>query len=166
METTLENILISTTKDGMISYLRNHPEDFEHAVSLAVNGEQPFSWRAASLLWSCMEYNDSRIRKHAQKIINALLCANDGHQRELLKILLNMDLKKEHEGILFDKCMTIWESINKQPSVRFTALKFVQKMAEKYPELSSEVNFITQDQYFKTLSPGVRKSILKATKKL
>jgi hypothetical protein len=156
METALENILINTTKDGMISYLRNHPEDFEHAVSLAVSGEQPFSWRAASLLWSCMENNDVRIRKHVKKILDVLLNADDGYQRELLKILLNMNLKKENEGILFDKCMTILESMKKKPSVSFTAFKFIQKMAEKYPELSGEVNFITQDQYLKTLSTGVK----------
>ncbi len=162
----LENILISTNKVGMISYLKNHPEDFESAINFAVSFKQPYSWRAASLLGSCMENNDKRIQKHVKRILDTFLNADDGHQRELLKILLNMKLRKEHEGILFDKCMTIWESINKQPSVRFTAFKFVQKMAEKYPELSSEVNFITQDQYLKTLSPAVKKSFLKGYMKL
>ncbi len=161
MNTELENILISTNKAGMISYLKNHPEDFESAINLAVTHKQPYSWRAASLLWSCMENNDARIQKHVKRILEALLNADDGHQRELLKILMNMKLKKEYESILFDKCMTTWEMINKQPSVRFTAFKFILHLSKKYPELSREINYLTQDQYLKTLSPAARKSFLK-----
>lgn len=165
METALEQILISSYKADMISYMYAHPEDFEEAIKLAVSNKQPYSWRAASLLWGCMKNNDARIRKHVKRIVDSLLNVNDGHLRELLKILLNMKLSKDQESILFDKCMTIWEAINKQPSVRFTAFKFILFIVKKYPEMSREIDFLTQDQYLKTLSPAVKKSILKMIKK-
>ncbi len=67
METALEHILISSYKADMISYMNAHPEDFEQVIELAVSDRQPYSKRAASLLWSCMEENDARIQKHIKK---------------------------------------------------------------------------------------------------
>jgi len=161
VKTSLENILISACKADMISYMDTHPEDFEQAIELAVSDEQPFSWRAASLLWSCMEENDRRIQRHVKKIVDTLITKNDGHQRELLNILLRMDLKKEYESVLFGVCVSIWEKINKKPSVRFTAFKIIVKIAKEHPELSHEIIFLTQNQYLDSLSPTVKKSISK-----
>jgi hypothetical protein len=60
-----------------------------------------------------MEENDKRIQRHIKEIINTITTKNDNHQRELLKILLKMELKKEYESFLFDICITIREQINK-----------------------------------------------------
>lgn len=166
METALENILISTYKTDMISYMKTHPEDFDEAIKLAISNKQPYSWRAAWLLWSCMEENDQRIQKYIKEIINSLKSKNDGHQRELLKILLQMELNKKYEGLVFNICLDVWEQLNKNPSVRFTALKFIIKIVKKHPELSKEITFLTQDQYLESLSPGVKKSISKMMNKL
>lgn len=137
----------------------NHPEFFEEAIELAVSDKQPFSWRAAWLLWSCMEENDQRIQKHIEKIVDSIKTKDDGHQRELLKILLQIELKEEYEGIIFNLCMDLWEQINKKPSVRINALKFIIKIAKKHPELAKEITFLTQDHYLETLSPGVKHSV-------
>jgi hypothetical protein len=59
------------------------------------------------------------MQKHVKNIIRAFADKNDGHQRNLLIILLKMELTKNYESVLFDKCMTIWENINKQPSVDY-----------------------------------------------
>ena len=159
METELEHILISTYKDGMIAYMDSHPEAYEEAVKLAVSDKQPFAWRAAWLLWSCMGENDERIQPHIKEIVNVVKLKNDGHQRELLKILFQMGISKKYEGILFNLCMDVWEEIHKTPSVRLTAFKFIMKIVKKHPELSKEITFLLQDRYLETLSPGVKHSI-------
>ncbi len=164
MQTELEHILISTYKDGMIAYMETHPEAFEEAIKLAVSEKQPFAWRAAWLLWSCMEENDQRVQKHVKEIVKSIKSKNDGHQRELLKILSLMDIDKKYEGILFNLCFELWEEINKTPSVRMTAFKFIIKLVKKHPDLSKEITFLLQDRYLETLSPGVRKSISKIMK--
>jgi len=51
----------------MISYLKSHPDDFEEIIKLAIVDKQPYSWRAAWLLWSCMDKNDQRIHKYIKK---------------------------------------------------------------------------------------------------
>lgn len=161
METELENILISTYKDGMIAYMETHPEAYEEAVQLAISDKQPFAWGAAWLFWSCMEVNDQRILKHVKEIVKSVKSKNDGHQWELLKILLRMEIDKKYEGILFNLCLELWEEINKTPSVRITAFEFILKLVKKHPELSNEITFLLQERYLETLSPGVRKSISK-----
>lgn len=148
----------------MISWLDAHPESFTEAILLAMADKQPLSWRSAWLLWSCMEDNDPRIRPYISKIIECLEHKKDGHQRELLKILYCMDLSEEQEGVVFDLCMNVWEQVGKTPSVRHNAFRMIARMASKYPDLLNEIAFITQDHYLDTLSPGVRRSVMKMCK--
>ena len=150
----------------MISFMDTHPEFFEEAIELAISDKQPYSWRAAWLLWSCMEENDKRIQKYIKKIVDTLETKDDGHQRELIKILLKMELKEDYEGILFDHCMDIWEQINKTPSVRVNALKLIIKIAKKHPELAKEITFITEDHYLESLSLGAKNSVSKLMREL
>jgi hypothetical protein len=144
----------------MISYIAKHPEAFQEAIELAVSDKQPYSWRAAYVLWSVIEENDKRIQKHIKKIVNAVKNKSDSHQRELLKILLMMELDEKYESKLFDICMDAWEQISKTPSVRINALKMIIKIANKHPELRKEISFLTQDHYLASLSPGARHSAL------
>lgn len=164
METALEHILTSAYKEEMISFMKAHPEYFKEAVDLAIADKHPYSWRAAWLLWSSMEENDPRIQEHIQPIIDAISAKKSGHQRELLKILSLAELNEEHEGYLFNICMTLWETISLIPSVRYFAFLFILKMVKKYPDLSNEMDFLMQDHYMDSLSPGIKNSISRRLK--
>ena len=164
MESVLENKLMTLYKEGMISYLKTHPNYFDEAIQLAISDKQPYSWRAAFLLWGCMEENDIRIRKYFKSIVDCIKTKKDGHQRELLKILYKMEINEKYEAQLFNICMNLWEQIDKDPSVRITALKFIIKIVKKYPELSAEIMVLMQDQYLESLSPGVKRSANKIIK--
>jgi hypothetical protein len=164
MESALEHILTSGYKSQMISFLNDNPGDFEELIQLAIADKQPYSWRAAYVLWDCMEDNDHRIRKYIKTILNRLPAKNDNHQRELLKILLRMELSEEDEGFLFDHCISLWQKIGNRPSIRLTALKVIVRMIKTHPELYHEIRFLIQDQYLESLSPAVRKSIFKMIK--
>ncbi len=159
METRLEHILTHSYKAGMIDHLTTHNDDFVEAIQLAVADKQPYSWRAAWLLWSCMEENDPRIRPHIRTIIDTIPSKKDGHQRELLKILQQMEISEEDEGYLFDLCVTIWEKINSRPSVRYRALKTILSIAGRHPSLFNEIKCLTEDHYMDTLSPGIKNAV-------
>lgn len=161
MLSPLEECLTHNYKDGMIAFLNEHPECWEEAIELAITNKQPYSWRAAWLLWSCLEKNDVRIQPHIQSFIEGLKNKKDGHQRELLKILIVMELTEEQESSLLDFCIQLWKDIQKTPSVRYTSFRFMHLIAAKYPELRNEIKFYTEKKYVETLSPGVRKSINK-----
>jgi len=74
---------------------------------------------------------------------------------------LLMDLNEQQEGVVFDLCMNMWETIQKAPSVRHTAFKMIVRITEKYPDLKKEIAFITRNHYLETLSPGIRRSVEK-----
>jgi len=77
-----------------------------------------------------------------------------------------MELNEENEGFLFNLCVSIWEKTGKVPSVRYTAFKFILKVIKNYPELSREIDFYIQDQYLDSLSPGVKRAILRMANEL
>ena len=166
METELEYILTNFNKAAMISYIATHPENFEEMLELAISHKQPYSWRAAWLLWSCMEKNDQRLRGYINRLIDSIPSKGDAQQREMFIILQKMELTEESEGTLFNICVDVWEKIHKKPSVRFNAFKLITKIARRYPELSKEINYLTQDQYLDSLSSNARKSILKMSNSL
>lgn len=166
MKSELEHKLINAYKEEMISFLKTNPEYLKEAVDLAVSDKHPFCWRAAWLIYNCIEENDYRMNEYIHTIIQAAEVKKKGHQRELLKILLKMELTEEQEGILFNICMDVWEDINRKPSERFIALKYIVKMTKKYPELKEEVSFLLQDQYLELLSPGVKRAVSKIAEEL
>lgn len=159
MESILEQKLLTTFKDETIAFMKNNPEHFDEAIELAIGDKDKLCWRAAWLIQNCMEKNDQRIQKHINKILDILPSKADGHKRELIKILLQMELDEDQEGTLFNICMNLWEQLDKVPSVRYIAFKFIAKTLKKYPELSEEISFITQDHFLETLSPGIRHSL-------
>lgn len=161
MNTPLQRILMSHDKARTIAYLKAHPEDVDEAIRLALGDQKPYCWRAAWLLCHCLQHNDPRIRPRIDSIIGCLPDKEDGHQRELIKILLLMDLDERQEGVVFDLCMDLWEKIQKAPSVRHTAFKMIARTAEKYPDLKKEIAFITQNHYLESLSPGIRRAVEK-----
>ncbi len=164
-KTSLEYLLLNSYKSDLIAYIELHPEDFEELVELSVSDKQPYSWRAAWLLWSCMANNDKRIHKYIKKIIEILAYRNDNQQRELLMILQRMAISTAYEGRLFDLCINIWTNINKNSSLRFNAFKIMYAISKKYPELSSEIKLMTDDCYTGNLSDNVKKSIHKILRK-
>ncbi len=166
VETKLEHILTHSYKADMISYMKSHPEDFDEAISIAIADKQPYSWRAACLLWSCMDENDQRIRGHIERIIDILPTRSDNQLRELLIILQRMELNDDCEGKLFDICVNIWEKVGKQASVRYNAFKLMVKIVKRHPDLSKEIIFLTEPLYTDSLSDNVKKSIFRMTSAL
>ncbi len=160
-ETPLEYTLTHTHKADMFAFMQQHPDSYEEAFKLAISNKQPYAWRAAWLLWSCLSKNDKRVRKHIPKILKAIPEKADGHQRELVKILSLMDLNEDAQGTLFDICLNLWKSIEKKPSVRYIAFQYLAKTAQQHPDLVTEIKYYTQKEYLVTLSPGVRRAINK-----
>lgn len=166
MQTPLEQALTKSYKTDMIAYINTHPNEFEELITLALSHQQPYSWRAAWLLWSCLEYNDKRLHGKLENIVDLLPKTNDNQLRELLIILQKMELNESYEGKLFDYCLNIWEKVGKQASIRVNAFKVMVKIIKKHPELRNELMFLTEPYYMDSLSVGVRKSIKKLMKEI
>jgi hypothetical protein len=163
----LEEVLSTLYKPQMIEYMLAHPELFDDAMELALSDKQPYAWRAAWLLTDIVNNRDTRLQKYIPQIIEAIQTKKkDGHQRELLHLVISQELDDEQEGMLFDLCMNLWESIGKQPSVRYTAFRYIAGLVKKYPELVHELELITSEEYLESLSPGVKNAVLRTKKEI
>lgn len=166
MNSPLESVLLRRKKAEMVEFYQNHPECFEEAIKMALSNEEPFCWRAAWMIGGDLKKNDPRITPYISKILELLPEFEDGHQRELLKILLQVQLTEEQESLLFDLSVDLWEQIRKKPSVRYFAFRAMVEVAKKYPELNNEILLLSQPHYVNPLSPGIRKGVLKTVRKL
>ena len=102
-----------------------------------------------------------KIQKQVDKIISAIDGKNDGHQRELLKVLLKLNLTDDQLSLLWDICLRIWLDIQKQSSVRISAYKILVNTAKKYKPLSDELIRLTEDKHVSSLSNGIKNSTYK-----
>jgi hypothetical protein len=102
-----------------------------------------------------------KIQEQVDKIISAIDGKNDGHQRELLKVLLKLNLTDDQLSLLWDICLRIWLDIQKQSSVRISAYKILVNIAKKYKPLSDELIRLTEDKHVSSLSNGIKNSTYK-----
>lgn len=161
METPLEHIIISAFKNTAVAYIKAHPEQYEELIQLVLENKGRYSWRAAWFLSCTMEKNDKRVQKHVSQIIEILSAKKYEQARELLKVMQLMELNEEQEGKIFDICVTLWENVTEQPSVRYNALKLILQIVKKHPELSPEIKFLLEQHYIEPLTEGVKKSVAK-----
>ncbi len=167
MNKDLNHILTDTLrKDELVGFLKQNPHLFEEAVDIALGDYHPQSWRAAWLVKHYMKRDDERLKSKVNSILKVIPNKGDGHQRELLKILMEMNLSEKQNGILFDNSMNIWEDINKSSSVRGYAFSIIINIVKKYPELINETRHLTQSHFLEPLSPGIRSSIEKIIKEV
>lgn len=159
--TDLEDVLSTARKDEAVAYMAEHPEDVEPALIWATSDHPCHNWRAAWLLTHGITPNDSRVRPFIGGFLQCLSNTSDQHARELLKILLKMELDDEQEGTLFNRVIAIWEDTDRKPAVRFYAIKIILNMVIKYPDLSNEVRALIQPHYLSPLTSGIRASVVR-----
>ncbi len=158
----LELLLSKYFKTKAVQTIREYPELIEQILPICLTNKPPMCWRAAWVTRSAMDKNDAQAIPYIDRFLQVLPKKEDGHQRELIKLLQMLELTNDQESVLYDISVSIWESVGKQSSVRYVAIENILEMVSKYPELHNELEAITQPQYLNSLSPGIKKGILKA----
>lgn len=155
----LESVLTSYHKEDMITLLNEYDLFYEVLESSIKN--DPISPRSAYILYHMMDPNDNRLQEYINRFITAIEGKTDGQQRDLIRILINMDLNEDQEGKTYDICTKLWTNTFKKPATRYLALKFIEKIVRKYPELIEDFKLLTDQVYLESLSPGVKYSVKK-----
>jgi hypothetical protein len=148
-------------KESMLAFLDQYPELIQYTLDLSIRNHQPHSWRAAWLIKLKCKKNDPLVIPYLERMIAAIDGKQDGHQRELMKIVIKLPWNEDQEGILFDKCLVICRSLSKSPSVRIVAFQILTKLILKYPELWHEIQFMVEEDYFESLSTGIKNGFKK-----
>ena len=148
------------SKDEIRHYLTDDEKRIERMLNFAISNDTDFSWRAAWLIGKFAQSENEILKPHYLRIINAIEGKDSGHQRELLKLVINKSLTDEEEGRLFEVCIRIWKDIHKKPGTRSYAFQCIDNITAKYPELRNELMGLFGPEYLETLSPAIRKTIL------
>ncbi len=159
MQSPLEHILSKGRKADMIAYIGATPGAFEEVLELATSDREPVCWRSAWILKNCMKKNDERVRPYVGDFVNVLADKKDGHQRELLKILLMMDLEDEYVSFVYDFCVRAWKEPSNQSSLRHTSIGFILKCAKANSDFAADIPELSHSIYMNTLTPGVKYSV-------
>ena len=156
--TAFNTALAKLAKRDIESFMEQHSECFDQLLWFAISDDQPHAWRAAWILCSIMVPGDARVQHFVGPIVGALTNKTDGHTRELLRVLMLMELAEEHAGKVFDFCVQVWQNPMKSPGLRMNALKMLVKIADRFPELLPEVLLLLNYLYVATLSSGAMRS--------
>jgi len=141
--------------DKMLAHLEKDPALVDAYVDFSLS-EHEFAWRASWVIAHFSEKHPRQIDKYAQKYIEKLpKTERDGHVREIISTLTNLNLTEEQESELFDICYELIQSNKRQSSVRAVCFRFMMNLADSYPELKDEIRIIFENikDY---LSPGIR----------
>ena len=148
------------SKDEIYEFFTLDEKRIERMLNLAISNDTDFSWRAAWLIGKFVQSENEILKPHYLRIINAIEGKDSGHQRELLKLVINKSLTDEEEGRLFEVCIRIWKDIHKKPGTRSYAFQCIDNITTIYPELRNELMGLFGPEYLETLSPAIRKTIL------
>ena len=148
------------SKDEKYQFFTLDEKRIERMLNLAISNDADFSWRAAWLIGKFAQSKNEILKPYYLRIINAIEGKDSGHQRELLKLVINKSLTDEEEGRLFEVCIRIWKDIHKKPGTRSYAFQCIDNITTIYPELRNELMGLFGPEYLETLSPAIRKTIL------
>jgi predicted ATPase with chaperone activity len=139
----------------MLHDLKSDPQLVDAYAEYSLSQEK-FAWRATWVIDHYSKINPAQLQKYAVKYIESVKeLKSDGHIRETLKILYNLDLDESQTSEVFEICYKLMQNNKLQSSVRVSAFHFMMKVAEQYPDLKEEIKIIFENikDY---LSPGIR----------
>ena len=108
-----------------------------------------------------LKLEDQFFQKYHLKIIKGISEKESGHQRELLKLVIDKNLSEEEEGRLFEVCIEIWKDIHKKPGTRSYAFKFIHQVVLKYPEIKNELVGLFESEYLENMNHNYPLAYLK-----
>lgn len=158
----VKSLLLGGPKTYVLERLQREPALIDPLIQTSLTAGHPLAWRAAWALSSVMETNDDRLQPYLDSYLSILPSGHSGLDREILKVLLKMDLPESCRGSLFDLCSGLWERLTLQSSVRYIAFRMLLKIAGDYQDFKDELMYLGDPIFTDSLSPGVRRSVIKA----
>lgn len=123
---------------------------------IALSDHVQLNWRAA---WIMSNMDSAIVRDtfpSAQELIDRLYSkSKDGYRREILKVLVHLELDEDEEGALYEAALKMWEDLALASAARLHALRAMARIGQLYPELNQEILAYYDDHYLQGVSPGI-----------
>jgi len=139
------------------------PEYHQALRELCLSDDLRLNWQAAWVLSNFPQTELANIFPDPEILIERLHYPSpkDGYWREVLKVLAQLNLNEDQEGLLYEAALKLWEDLALASSVRIFALRAMFRVAQNYPELEQELLAYFDDHYFQGVSPGIANQMRK-----
>ncbi len=126
--------------DLVVDKFEEDPDIFTTILEVMYQDSYPLSMRASRVIWLIAKKYPDFIKSHLPGMIDRLSDFRvDGVRRNILSILVELDLPDIDPGRLFDLCYT-WFASEKEPvAVRGNAITILYKISVKEPALKQEL---------------------------
>jgi hypothetical protein len=139
---------------------------FEELITIMVTTKTPLPERAAWVMSTVTDSYPWMIFPHFNRIIDHMFhCSNSSLNRNILRLLTNIEIPEEKTGEIFEFC---YKSLNDQkqpPAVRVHAMQILFNISEKEPDLKPELKLLIENQ-LENASTGFANRAEKLIKKL
>ena len=151
-------------KDSVLEKIRSDKKNIHLLLEWSQLTEHPIGWRSSWLLRQSVQKNDSTLKPYIGAVLKKFTSFNESQKREWLKLLSNQTMSENEEGILFDISVSEWKKVNNHPALRSSAFNIMFRILQTYPELRVELSHLMTSDYVDSLSPGIKRIILKSWK--
>ncbi len=133
------------------------PELYKLLVEIALHSNEPKSWRAAYFLDKITDLQPDLLQPYLKPMLDQLkIETNSSKKRHFLKLISQNEIPEDFYSFLFDYCCQTISSGKEPPAVRVHAMQNLFYIAQKFPELKSEVLSIIEHEMEYHSTAGIR----------
>ena len=135
------------TKEEIGAAIGPDPSVFKDLLEIAFSREMPVCWRA---MW-IMDHMDEAHPGLAKDHVHTLWAEVDkehpvGVLRSNMRLLVRYDIPEDYQGIAADLCLSWLEKESVSVAIKAYSMNILYKIAQIYPEISSEFITILEEQ--------------------
>ena len=154
-----------TSKSSLLNLIIE--QNLWNELSLLIfDDDYDVAWRSIWMLNEAPQNKLDSMKLDIDKIIKRSMVRGSSQQREVLKFLSRTPIPEKSLGLYYDWTQSLWIDIQNIPSVRIAALRAITRVIGIHPELKSEIQPFLTTEHFDTLSPGIKKQVLKMLNEL
>ena len=134
--------------DRIISYIGDDQEKFEQLMSLFFDGEPLIVQRSAWPVGIICSQNPSLFLPYLEKSMVYLQNphVHDAVYRNLLKILMEIEIPEDFQAIIVDICLNFITIQNGPSGIKAFAIGILQEICKVHPELSLEIKYVLKER--------------------
>lgn len=164
-----ETILAEHSKANctkIVNWVGDSQARFDQLFDVFLNSEYRITQRAAWPVSNCVIAHPHFISKHFSQLVKNLHKPklHDSIKRNTVRLLQHIAIPQKFHGEIMDICFNYISSPHEAVAIKAFSLTILQKLAEQYPEIRSEVKLIIEERWnYETAAFKVRaKKFLKS----
>ncbi|MEO6684015.1 MAG: hypothetical protein ABIN48_14420 [Ginsengibacter sp.] len=133
----------------IVEWIGDNQEKFNELMDFLLFGDYQLAQRASWPMSYAAIKNPILIKSYLGKIVEFIKREDihTGIKRNTLNVLLNIPIPEEVEGEILNLCFQFISLPEVPIGIKYYSLGLIEKLAEKYPEILSELKIILEDQY-------------------